>query len=119
MDCLHTSQVNLDLLKEISNLEPFGVENSKPKFIIKNLQKMNAKLIGKDKSHISCTFSSKGALGFSGNLQAVAFKSADTKLGELLLNQKHKKPLNVAGTLNINSWMGVEKVQLLIEDIIV
>ena len=116
---LDLAQVNLELLKELSKLEPFGVGNAKPKFILRNLQKMNAKLIGQNQDHISCVFSSKTAIGFSGNLQAVAFRSANTPLAQILLDPDNKRPLNIAGTLNINSWMGVEKIQLLIEDILV
>lgn len=115
---LELPQINLDLLKDILALEPFGVGNAKPTFLVKNLQKLNAKIIGKTGEHISCNFSCKGALGFSGNLQAVAFKAAENEIGQLLLDQKYKKPLNVIGSLNINSWMGVEKVQLIIEDIL-
>jgi single-stranded-DNA-specific exonuclease len=116
---LDLSQINIDLLKELSKLEPFGMGNAKPKFIIRNLQKVNAKLIGQNQDHISCTFSSKTTLGFSGNLQGVAFRSATTLLGEILLDPNYKKPINVVGNLSINNWMGVEKVQLLIDDILI
>ena len=116
---LDLPQVNIELLKELSKLEPFGMGNSKPKFIIRDLQKVKANLIGKTAEHISCIFSYKTALGFSGNLQAVSFRSAGTALGDILLDPKMTNPMNVAGQLNINSWMGVEKVQLLIEDVLI
>ena len=115
---LDLEQVNLELLKELSKLEPFGVANSRPKFILRNVQKLNAKLIGKNQDHISCNFSSKGAVGFNGNLSAVAFRSATTPLAQILLDPQNKKPINIVGTLNINSWMGTEKVQMIIEDIL-
>ena len=116
---LDLPQVNIELLKELSKLEPFGMGNSKPKFIIRDLQKVKANLIGKTAEHISCIFSYKTTLGFSGNLQAVSFRSVGTALGDILLDPKMTKPMNVAGQLNINSWMGVEKVQLLIEDVLI
>ena len=68
---------------------------------------------------ISCFFSAKSAIGFSGNLSAVAFRSVATPVGEILLDPKFKKPMSLVGTLNINSWMGVEKVQMIIEDVLV
>jgi single-stranded-DNA-specific exonuclease len=114
---LDLPQVNIDLLKELSKLEPFGVGNVRPKFILRDVQKMNAKLIGQNQDHISCVFSSKSLVGFQGNIQAVAFRCASTPLGQTLLN--HNKPLHLVGTLNINSWMGVEKVQMVIEDVII
>lgn len=115
---LDLPQVNIELLKELSKLEPFGVGNHRPKFILRDVQKINAKIIGKTGEHISCVFSTKTAVGFSGNIQAVAFRSATNPVGEILLDQTYKKPMSVVGTLNINSWMGVDKVQMIIEDVI-
>ena len=116
---LDLAQVNIDLLKEISALEPFGVGNPRPKFILRNVQKLRGKIVGKTQEHISCTFSSKSVIGFSNQIQAISFKSVDTAVGDILLNAKASKSLNLVGTLNINSWMGVEKVQMIIEDILI
>ncbi len=116
---LDLPQVNLELLKELAKLEPFGVGNSRPKFLLRDVVKVKANLIGKNKEHISAIFSSKSALGFSGNIQAVAFRSADNLLGQILIDAKLTKPISLVGTLSINSWMGVEKVQMIIEDAIV
>lgn len=115
---LDLAQVNIELLKELAKLEPFGVGNVRPKFLLRDVIKVKANLVGQTAEHISCIFSSKNALGFSGQIQAIAFRSNKTPLGEILLNQKSSKPLNLVGTLNINSWMGVEKVQMVIEDVI-
>jgi single-stranded-DNA-specific exonuclease len=115
---LDLSQVNIDLLKELSKLEPFGVGNSRPKFLLRDVQKIKANLIGKTGEHISAIFSSKSAVGFNGQIQAVSFRSANTPLAEILLDAKYTKPMSLIGTLNINSWMGMEKVQMIIEDIL-
>lgn len=117
-DILDLNQVNIDFIKELEKLEPFGVANYKPKFIIRNLQKMRVNLIGQNQDHISCIFSSNSLVGFNGNLQGIAFRSAKTAIGEILLDQNYTKPLDIVGQLNINSWMGVDKVQLVIEDIL-
>ncbi|MBM3580021.1 MAG: single-stranded-DNA-specific exonuclease RecJ [Alphaproteobacteria bacterium] len=115
---LDLAQVNLELLKELAKLEPFGVGNVRPKFLLRDVVKVRANLVGQNKDHVSCIFSAKSALGFSGQIQATAFRSAKSILGEILLDPKMTKPLNLVGTLNINSWMGVEKVQMIIEDLI-
>ncbi len=115
---LDLSQVNIDLLKELAKLEPFGVGNMRPKFLLRDVIKVKANLVGQTAEHISCIFSSKTALGFQGQIQAIAFRSNKTPLGEILLDQKFNKPLNLVGTLNINAWMGVEKVQMIIEDVV-
>ncbi|NBV07075.1 MAG: single-stranded-DNA-specific exonuclease RecJ [Proteobacteria bacterium] len=116
---LDLPQVNIELLKELSKLEPFGVGNMRPKFILRDVIKVRANLIGKTGEHISATFSAKSAVGFQGQIQAVAFRSANTVLGQILLDPKSTKPMNLVGTLNINTWMGVEKVQMIIEDILI
>lgn len=116
---LDLENVNLNLLKNLQKLEPYGMGNSRPKFIIRNLRKTNAKIIGESKQHISCNFTSLSNVGFAGNLQAVAFRSVDTAIAEILLNPKFNKPLNIAGELNINNWMGTEKVQMVIEDVLI
>lgn len=115
---LDLAQVNIDLLKELAKLEPFGTGNARPKFILRDVQKVSGKIIGKTGEHISCVFSSKTAIGFSGNIQAVAFRCTTNALGEILLDPKYNKPMNLVGTLNINAWMGVEKVQMIIEDVL-
>jgi len=116
---LDLPQVNIELLKELAKLEPFGVGNARPKFILRDVQKVKANIIGKTGEHISGIFCTKSAVGFTGQIQAVAFRSVNTVLGEILLDPKFTKSLNLVGTLNINSWMGVEKVQMLIEDVLI
>lgn len=116
---LDLQNVNVELIKSLQQLEPYGMGNAKPKFLIRDLRKMNAKLIGKTEDHISCQFSSLSKLGFDGYLSAIAFRASETRLAEILLDPKFKKPISVIGDLNINSWMGRENVQLIIEDILV
>lgn len=110
-------QVNLDLIKELSQLEPFGMGNVRPKFLLKDVVKVRANLVGATGDHVSCIFSSKSTIGFSGNIQAIAFRAAKTPVGEILLDDKIKN-MNLIGTLDINNYMGIEKVQMIIEDII-
>ncbi len=116
---LDLPQVNIELLKELAKLEPFGVGNARPKFILRDVVRVKSNLIGKNQEHVSCIFSTKSNIGFSGNISAVAFRSSDNVLGQTLLDPKLTKPINLVGTLNINSWMGVEKVQMIIEDILI
>lgn len=116
---LDLPQLNLELIKELQKLEPFGVGNARPKFLLRDVIKVRANLIGKTAEHISAVFSCKSAVGFSGNISAVAFRSANTELGNLLLDAKFSKPMSLVGTIEINSWMGLEKIQMIIEDIII
>ncbi len=115
---LDVSQVNIELLKELTKLEPFGVGNPKPKFLLRDLYKVKASLVGQKQDHVSCIFSSHNLVGSGNSLQAIAFGSMANGLGEMLLSPNFFKNINLICTLNINSWMGVEKVQMVIEDIL-
>lgn len=122
---LDLAQVNIEFLKELQQLEPFGMGNVRPKFLIRNLRKIKAQIIGQTQEHISCIFSSKSAVGFDSQLQAVAFRAIDKSIAleqnplAILLRDNFSKSFDVIGTLNINSWMGMEKVQFLLEDVVI
>lgn len=115
---LDLQQVNIEMLNQIARLEPFGVGNVRPKFILRDVTKIRANIIGKTGEHISAIFSAKTNAGFQGQIQAVAFRSVDNEVGKMLLDDKYNKTMNLVGTLNINSWRGIDKPQMIIEDII-
>ncbi len=114
---LDWSMMNLNLLQEINKLEPFGLGNSQPIFLLKNIYKITAKKVGAKQEHISCTVASKTPLGLKNQANAIAFRSADNALGDFLLNSKNNN-FSAIGCVNINYWFNVAKIQLTIEDII-
>jgi single-stranded-DNA-specific exonuclease len=116
---LDIMQINLDLIKQLQKLEPFGVGNNRPKFLIKDAVKIRSQIIGQKQDHISAIFSGKSVIGYNNSFNAIAFKSVGSKLGDLLLGTKNNQALNLIATLNINSWMGIDKVQIQIEDVII
>jgi single-stranded-DNA-specific exonuclease len=115
---LDSTSTNMRLVKEITKLEPYGAGNSKPKFLIENLQIVEASLIGKDKNHVRCIFSNKELTGWKNRIQSVCFKAMESEIGPILISKNKGKPVSVIGTLNINHWMGNQNLQVLIEDII-
>ena len=48
---LRTDEIDFELLELLEQFEPYGEANIKPKFLIKNAEILNIKLMGKDKSH--------------------------------------------------------------------
>lgn len=118
-DILDINSANLNLARELKSLEPFGVSNKKPKFIIDNLNIVKSDLIGANKNHIKVIFSAKNLAGFSGNLSAIAFNIEESKMAEILLSKNKGKKLAIAGALDINSWMGVDNLQIIIEDLLI
>lgn len=109
-DCfLDLSAVSVDLLQSISVLEPFGMGNKRPRFVIPNVDISFSKVVGE--SHISVTLQDK-----KGNsIRAIAFRSLNTELGYALLNEK--RPIDVIGTCVITSWGEKKYVNFHLEDL--
>jgi len=98
-----------DLIKQLSLIEPFGAGNPEPKFIIKDVNLYNSKIVGE--KHVKCSISDST----NHRLDAIAFRSVGTALGKSLLNNYHA---HVIGRLKISEWNGRENLQMHIEDVI-
>jgi single-stranded-DNA-specific exonuclease len=112
------SQLNLDLIKELSKLEPFGSGNPRPRFLIRNLNKIKANFVGKEQEHLSIIFSNQGLTGFNNQISAILFKANISKLTPTITQLKTSQTIDIIGTIDINNWLGIEKLQIQIEDII-
>lgn len=117
---LTTSAVSIELIQEISRLEPFGVGNSTPIFRFDNLYVLKADIVGA--KHIRVVFAPsygayKGQASRS-TLQAISFGSVSTPMENVLLSKK-AMDMSVFGTLSINRFQGYETVQLQIKDIMI
>ena len=117
-DGLDINSANLNLAKELLNLEPFGVGNAKPRFLIKDLQIVEAKIVGTTGKHIRCVFSAKTLAGWNGRITGFAFNAMDSELGEVLISKNKAKPIAIIGQININRWMGNENLQVVVEDLV-
>jgi single-stranded-DNA-specific exonuclease len=104
--------INLSLIEKIESLEPFGIGNREPRFVIKNIQAIYSRVIGKDNKHISCTLEDI----YGNKLKAVAFNSSENNIGKALFE---KKQIHVLGKIKINEWLEKKVLQFLIEDLII
>ena len=95
------------LLEDFKRLEPFGPGNVEPLFAIADarIDQLNPMRGG----HIRCLLRD----GAGGRLKAVAWRAADTPLGQRLLAGG---TLHVAGRLKADDWNGRQGVELEIED---
>jgi single-stranded-DNA-specific exonuclease len=98
-----------ELIKQLSLAEPFGAGNPEPRFIIKNVNLFNSKIVGDN--HVKCSLSDST----NQRLEAIAFRCVGTALGKSLLNNYHA---HVIGKLKISEWNGRESLQMHIEDVI-
>ena len=88
---------------------PFGQSHPQPIFAFPAHQIRYPKIVGKD--HVSFTAcASDGA-----QLRAIAFRAAETAMGNAILNAQGSG-LHLVGTLNADFWQGTRRVQLRVLD---
>ena len=104
------SAVNMEFLEKINLLAPFGSGNPEPRFIIKNVKLVNAKIVGE--KHIKTVLIGSDAT----TLKAISFNAVETVLSSYLL-KKNISPFNIAGKLSLNEWRGQKNVEFIIDDI--
>lgn len=102
---LEAHDVTVDLIEEISRLEPFGASNPSPVFAMNNLKVRQKKLMGSDSSHLRLLVSS-GANEFT----AIWWKKGDVTLS-------CGDDVDIAFHPQINDFNGNTSVQLIIDDI--
>ena len=91
-------------------MEPFGASNPEPKIVIKNVRILRPAVIGN--GHIKCLLADE----YTDSLKAIAFKVADTQLGQVMLNSANER-FDIAGVLRKDTWQGRSSLQFIIEDI--
>ncbi|MDG7055166.1 MAG: single-stranded-DNA-specific exonuclease RecJ [Wolbachia endosymbiont of Menacanthus eurysternus] len=100
--------INLSLWNQLQRLEPFGVGNPEPRFIIQGAKIRKPEVIGVD--HIKCFIADDNAM-----VRAIAFRSANTHLGSAIMKGNVEA---ILGKISMNYWNGNEFVQFLIEDVL-
>lgn len=99
-----------EFIQRLDMLAPYGQGNPTPRFLFEHLSLIKIDVVGGD--HLRCIFKS-----FDGaSINAMAFKSLNTPLGEALL-QNRNQTFDVVGTIKQDEWQGRKRVSLMIEDI--
>jgi single-stranded-DNA-specific exonuclease len=107
---LTASGVTVELAELLERAGPFGQGNPEPRFALSRLRVAFAKRVGKD--HVRFTL--KDMSGAS--LQGISFRSADTPLGEALLNAGEGL-WHAMGRVKLDTWQGRRRVQLQLDDL--
>ncbi|MEL7430195.1 MAG: DHHA1 domain-containing protein, partial [Pseudomonadota bacterium] len=107
---LTARSASLELVEMLEKAGPYGQGHPQPVFAFPGHQIRYPKLVGAG-GHVSFSISA----GDGAQLRAIAFRAAETPLGDLLLNAGGK-PVHVAGTLNADFWQGTKRVQLRVMD---
>lgn len=99
------------LLKLLDQVGPFGQNNPEPVFVLPNVRLHSADIVGTD--HVRTLISD--ADGGGTRMKAMAFRAADTPLGQALLKQSQQN-FHLMGRLKLDTWNGAERVEFHIED---
>ena len=103
---LDLESLSLETVKSFERLAPFGMDNQKPIFYIRDFQVENARSMGAGDSHLKLKIS-KGTASF----EVVAFGQ-----GSKATEFSQVKQLELAVTLSVNQWNGQTTLQLMMVD---
>jgi single-stranded-DNA-specific exonuclease len=100
---------NLPLLDVLERAGPFGSGHAQPLFVLPRHEILRVRPVGT--GHLRVELKSGGG----GRIQAMAFRCAETELGNFLL--KHQgRMAHVAGSISANYWNGSKSVQFRLTD---
>ena len=102
---LSINDVDISLVEEISKLEPFGMSNPSPTFVVNNLTLKQKKLMGSTKEHLKLIVETP-----NGTIDCVWWSRGDVPL---MAGDK----LDIAFAPQINVFNGITSVQLLLKDV--
>ncbi|MBI2009558.1 MAG: single-stranded-DNA-specific exonuclease RecJ [Candidatus Chisholmbacteria bacterium] len=119
IDCeINLADITQTLHHELTQFEPFGMDNQRPVFATKNVTVLDSRAVGSDKSHLKLTISQGKdifpAIGF--RLGEYAAKLSATG-GSAVRGGKPHASVDLAYTLDLNQWNGKKELQLKIKDI--
>ena len=97
--------MNLDTIKSIDTLAPFGQKNKRPVFVYKNLKVVSISTL-KDNKHLKFRLQDDNF-----QADAIFFKAGDRR-DEVMLSDK----IDIVTTMAINEFMGYQNIQFLIVD---
>ena len=102
---LTPDDISIDLVEQLSQLEPFGMNNPSPIFSMKNLKIKEKRLMGENKNHLRLT-----CIAGTSEFNCIRWKEGDVSL-------VNGDTLDLAFHPQINEYNGNTSVQLIIDDI--
>lgn len=103
---LDEESANFDLIEELRKLEPFGMSNPTPKFILRDCILRDMRFMGQNRQHIKLEIEKNNVF------ECVGFNAA-----HLIDGLKNGDRVDVLFQLDENTFMGKRKLQFLIKDL--
>ena len=103
---INLNNINKDMVESLNKLEPFGEGNKMPVFAFKNLKIDSIRALSEGK-HLKLTLKDNNTI-----VNAIGFN-----LGNLSEEYRIGDKIDIVGVLEINSFNGVESLQINIKDV--
>lgn len=103
---VNLSEINKQMVESLEMLEPFGEANKKPIFLFKNLKVDSIRALSEGK-HLRLTVRDNNVI-----VNAIGFN-----MGALADDYRIGDKIDVVGTLEINSFNGVDSIQINLKDL--
>jgi single-stranded-DNA-specific exonuclease len=99
--------IDWDLWKYLDKFEPFGMDNKKPKFLVKDCIVKDIQFLGADKTHLKIALEKdrimKKAIGF--------------RMAKNFTNLRVGDAIDLVAEIGLNEWNGSRSLELYIEDL--
>ncbi|MDP6462174.1 MAG: single-stranded-DNA-specific exonuclease RecJ [Gemmatimonadota bacterium] len=103
---LEEASVTLDLAEELDRMGPFGLGNPRPVFLMRNVDPVDRRVVGK--GHLKLRLSD----GAEGGLECIGFNLGE----EVSARPFPPGRVDLVGTVNVNEWRGRRTPQLRVDD---
>lgn len=108
IDCeLTGNELNMDFVRSINRLAPFGMENKQPVFLLEDCELSDLKRVGANGVHLKLRLKKDHQ-----SIDAIAFS-----FGEHYQKLREQQKVKIVAQLDTNIWDGKESLQLKVEDI--
>ena len=111
-EAISINGINDELIEAIDAISPYGVSNSKPKFLISNVRIIKPKCVGETKKHLS--FLVKDSTNKT--IKAIIFNGLDNDLGKTILSNYKKNLFSFITFVKQSNWKNKIYFELIIED---
>lgn len=103
---INLDEINKEMVESLKMLEPFGESNKMPVFLFKNLRIDSIRALSEGK-HLKLTLRDNNVI-----VSCIGFN-----MGNLVEDYRIGDKIDVVGTLEINSYNGLESIQINLKDI--
>lgn len=107
---LEPGEISVEAIRQLERLEPFGMGNPQPLFLLSGLKLGEVRRMGRDRRHAKLALQADGAE--KSTVEALLFGQ-----GELTDQLATTDTVDLVGELSINEWNGMQKPQVIVRDL--